>query len=116
MFFGLLLVSMLLVPPSIPSMIPEINAQTTQVASKGEIILEKSLDINLVLIGKEWSTSEAAKIRNSVLENFEPVHFMTQLQTGIKYNYNYNFLNTSNSDSEEFFDFLAENAIKSDTP
>ena len=97
-------------------MIPEINAQTTKGESKGDLMREKSLDIKLVLIGDKWSTSETALIRNSVLDNFEPVHFSTQLQTGIKYNYNYNFLNVSENDSEEFFDFLAENAVKSDTP
>ena len=79
-----------------------------------DIFLEKSIDVNILLVGDTWTSSEITKINNELPTSFEPVIHSTEKKSGIKYNYNYNFLSASEQDSSALFSFMKQNAEEYD--
>ena len=75
-----------------------------------DIFLEKSIDVNILLVGDTWTSSEITKINNELPTSFEPVIHSTEKKSGIKYNYNYNFLSASEQDSSALFSFMKQKA------
>ena len=80
----------------------------------GEIIAEKTIDVNLILIGDEWSSQQSKEIRNNLFLEYEPIVF-GQDKIGIHYNYNYNFLSVSEDDSKKLFEVMRQNALVGNT-
>ena len=66
----------------------------TSVFDEGEekIILEKNIDVNLVLIGDSWLSSQVTAIKKDLVETYEPIYLLTNKKVGIQYNFEYNFL------------------------
>ena len=82
--------------------------------TQGEIITEKTIDVNLILIGDEWSSQQSKEIRNNLFLEYEPIVF-GQDKIGIHYNYNYNFLSVSEEDSKKLFEVMRQNALVGNT-
>ena len=98
-------------------MVPNVFAETTILSpsSTGEIITEKTIDVNLILIGDEWSSQQSKEIRKNLTLEYEPIIIFSDIKKiGIHYNYNYNFLSVSENDSDKLFEYMKKNAMLGD--
>jgi hypothetical protein len=98
-------------------MIPSVFAETTILSpsATGEIITEKTIDVNLILIGDEWSSQQSIEIRKNLTLEYEPIIILSDVKKiGIHYNYNYNFLSVSENDSDKLFEYMKKNAMGGD--
>ena len=98
-------------------MVPNIYAETKLLSpnTTGEIIVEKTIDVNLILIGDEWSSQQSKEIRKNLFLEYEPIVHFGQDKIGINYNYNYNFLSVSEDDSKKLFEVMRQNALVGNT-
>ena len=98
-------------------MVPNISAETKLLSpnTAGEIIVEKTIDVNLILIGDEWSSQQSKEIRKNLFLEYEPIVYFGQDKIGINYNYNYNFLSVSEDDSKKLFEVMRQNALVGNT-
>ena len=83
--------------------------------TQGEIITEKTIDVNLILIGDEWSSQQSKEIRKNLTLKYDPIIIMNDNKIGIHYNYNYNFLSVSEEDSKKLFEVMRQNALVGNT-
>ena len=92
-------------------MLSNVYAETEYLSpnTPGEIILEKTIDVNLILIGDEWSLQQSREIRKNLFLEYDPIVY-GQDKIGIHYNYNYNFLSVSEDDSKKLFEVMSQNA------
>jgi hypothetical protein len=97
-------------------MVPNISAETKLLSPNiaGEIIVEKTIDVNLILIGDEWSSQQSKEIRKNLFLEYEPIVYFDST-IGINYNYNYNFLSVSEDDSKKLFEVMRQNALVGNT-
>jgi hypothetical protein len=78
--------------------------------TQDEIVIEKTLDVNLILIGDKWTSANSKEIRKNLTLEYEPITLFGEQKIGIHYNYNYNFLSVSEEDSDKLFDIMSKNA------
>jgi hypothetical protein len=98
-------------------MVPNVFAETTILSpsATGEIITEKTIDVNLILIGDEWSSQQSTEIHKNLTLEYEPIIIQSDIKKiGIHYNYNYNFLSVSENDSDKLFEYMKKNAMVGD--
>ena len=81
-----------------------------------EIILEKTIDINLILVGDEWSGPEKSSIKNTLPIFYDPIFVVTEEKVGVRYNYRYNFISVSEQDTAKLVDFMISNSFQSPLP
>jgi hypothetical protein len=86
------------------------SATSTFDEGEEKIILEKNIDVNLVLIGDSWLSSQVSAIKKDLVETYEPIYLPTKKKVGIKYNFEYNFLAVTEEDSKKLFDKIEENS------
>tara|TARA_B100001123_G_scaffold80536_1_gene91576 strand:+ start:133 stop:2568 length:2436 start_codon:yes stop_codon:yes gene_type:complete len=84
------------------------SATTTFDEGEEKIILEKNIDVNLVLIGDSWLSSQVTAIKKDLVETYEPIYLLTNKKVGIKYNFEYNFLAVTEEDSKKLFENIGE--------
>ena len=84
--------------------IPNAFSATT-VFDEGDekIILEKEINVNLILVGDSWTSSEVDAIKKDLLETHEPIYLLTNKKVGIKYTFDYNFLTVAEEDSKKLY-------------
>ncbi|MDA1347196.1 MAG: hypothetical protein O3C48_08285, partial [Crenarchaeota archaeon] len=73
-----------------------------------KIILEKNIDVNLILIGDSWSSFEVSAIKKNLVKTYEPIYVLTNKKVGIKYNFEYNFLAVTEEDSKKLYGKIKE--------
>ncbi|RZD39890.1 MAG: hypothetical protein CXT78_13395 [Thaumarchaeota archaeon] len=76
-----------------------------------EIITEKTIIVNLILIGDDWTSGESKEIRKNLTLEYEPMILTNDVKIGIHYNYDYNFLSVSEEDTDKLFDLMSKNAL-----
>jgi len=77
-----------------------------------EIILEKTLEINIILIGDEWTSSEMDVIERNLPSSFDPSIILTGDKLGIRYNYEYSFFSQGpEKASAGLFSFMKSKAV-----
>lgn len=76
-----------------------------------QIILEKTLEINIIQVGDEWTSSEIQTIKNNLPSIIEPSIILTGEKAGLRYNYEYQFFSVSGESSTGFFSFMKNNAV-----
>ena len=84
------------------------SATSTFDEGEEKIILEKNIDVNLVLIGDSWLSSQVTAIKKDLVETYEPIYLLTNKKVGIKYNFEYNFLAVAEEDSKKLFEKIEE--------
>lgn len=57
-----------------------------------DLMLEKTLQINMIMVGQEWSPLDAARILEELPSHHDPVFTATGDRVGIRYHYDYNFV------------------------
>jgi len=96
-------------------MIPSVFAETSILSQNDDIITEKTIDVNLILIGDEWSSQQSKQIHKNLTLEYEPIVFLSYIvKIGIHYNYNYNFLSVSENDSDKLFEYMKKNSMLRD--
>ncbi len=71
-----------------------------------EIVATTSLDVNLILVGDEWTSELEQKIKKNLNTKYSPFIHSELNRAGITYNYNFNFVSASESDSNSLFDYV----------
>lgn len=71
-----------------------------------EIVATQSLDVNLILVGDEWTSELEQKIKQNLNSKYSPFILSELNRAGITYNYNFNFVSVSESDSNSLFDYV----------
>ena len=84
------------------------SATSTFDEGEEKIILEKNIDVNLVLIGDSWLSSQVTAIKKDLVETYEPIYLLTNKKVGIQYNFEYNFLAVTEEDSKKLFEKIEE--------
>ena len=95
-------------------MVPNVFAETSILSpsATGKIITEKTIDVNLILIGDEWSSQQSKEIRKNLILEYEPIIIIgDNKKIGIHYNYKYNFLSVSENDSDKLFAYMTKNTM-----
>ena len=106
--FIIAIVAIAMIGVMVPSVFAETNFWYSNVSN--EIITEKTIDVNLILIGDEWSPQQPEQILKNLILEYEPIVFDND-KIGIHYNYNYNFLSASENDSDKLFAYMTKNSI-----
>ena len=107
----LLLLSVLAVT-MIGLMVPSAFAATTIFDEAEEkIVLEKNIDVNIILIGDSWLASQVTSVERQLVESYEPIYLLTNKKVGIKYNFEYKFLEVTEEDSEKLFKKISEKTV-----
>ena len=71
-----------------------------------EIVATQTLDVNLILVGDEWSSELKQKIKQNLNTKYSPFVNSELNRAGITYNYNFNFVSASESESNSLFDYV----------
>ncbi|MBC8502638.1 MAG: hypothetical protein H8D35_05870, partial [Nitrosopumilus sp.] len=71
-----------------------------------EIVATQSLDVNLILVGDEWTSELEQKIKQNLNSKYSPFILSELNRAGITYNYNFNFVSISQSESDSLFDYV----------
>ena len=87
------------------------SATSTFDEGEEKIILEKNIDVNLVLIGDSWLSSQVTAIKNDLVETYEPIYLLTNKKVGIKYNFEYNFLAVTEEDTKKLYEKIEEKSF-----
>ena len=104
-----ILLSFVLVFAMIGLMVPNaFSATSTFYEGEEKIILEKNIDVNLVLIGDSWLSSQVTAIKKDLVETYEPIYVLTNKKVGIQYNFEYNFLTVTEEDSKKLLEKFEE--------
>ena len=106
--FIIAIIAVSMIGVMIPSVFAETNFWYSNMSD--EIITEKTIDVNLILIGDEWSSQHPEQIRKNLILEYEPIVFDGD-KIGIRYNYNYNFLSVSENDSDKLFAYMTKNTM-----
>jgi len=75
-----------------------------------ESIVQRDYDINLILIGEEWSQTKQSTIKEKIPKYNDPIFYSSKEKTGIHHTYNYNFVSVSQNNVKELSDFMMENS------
>lgn len=71
-----------------------------------EIVANQSLDVNLILIGDEWTPELKQTIKQNLNSDYSPFISSELNRAGITYHYNFNFVSASESDSNSLFNYV----------
>ena len=77
-----------------------------------DIVLEKNLDVNLILIGDEWSKAEKNSITSELPGYYDPIYVTTEEKVGIRYNYQYNFVSATEQDTKNVVEHMSANSFE----
>jgi len=75
-----------------------------------DIVLEKNLNVNLILVGDTWSSSEKSSITNGLSSFYDPIVVSTEKKAGIRYNYQYNFVSASEQQTKNLAKHMVKNS------
>ena len=85
---------------------PQIITPTFQIPVDSDIVVERQMNVNLILIGDEWLSSAKSSISNNLPKYRDPIYVSSQEKTGVRHIYNYNFVSVSEKEVDEFSKFL----------
>ena len=77
-----------------------------------DIILEKNLNINLILVGDEWSKAEKNTITDELPGYYDPIYVTNEEKVGIRYNYQYNFVSATEQDTRNLVRHMSANSFE----
>ncbi len=75
-----------------------------------EIVANQNIDINLILVGDEWTDSQKKYITSKLEKNYEPLVWSELHLAGMKYNYFYNFISAPEDITNDLFELMKQNA------
>ena len=75
------------------------------------IVIQRSYDVNLVLVGGQWSNPLKSKILEGLPAYRDPMYVKSMEMTGIRHNYNYNFASVPGEDVAELAGFMERNSV-----
>lgn len=87
--------------------------QTEDEQIPGDIILQRNVNINLILVGQDWNSTEVNLIKEKLISEREPVIVFPKQKAGVHYNYNYNFVSFDESQKNDFESFVTKNSKES---
>ncbi len=90
---------------------PKIVIQNIKIPFDKDIILEKTINVNLILIGETWSTDSKSSILNNLPTHRDPIFAQSQEKTGVRHTYDYNFISVSESEVNNLSKFMRENSL-----
>jgi hypothetical protein len=94
-----------------PVIQPSISIPNFQIPFDSDIVLEKKINVNLVLIGEKWPSSVKSSIVNNLPNYRDPIFVSSQEKIGIRHIYNYNFVSVSDEEVKELSKFMSENSV-----
>ena len=95
-----------------PIVTPKFSIPTFQIPFDSDIVLEKTMDVNLILIGETWSSSMKSSIENNLPKYRDQIFVTSQEKTGVRHIYNYNFVSVSEQEVNELSQFMKENSSR----
>ncbi len=81
-----------------------------------EIIFTSDMQINLVVVGDEWSNDDKEEIASKLIKSYKPVLLEEDVPIGVEYNYNYTFSSTDDLFSTRLYTFIEGAAIEASMP
>ncbi len=93
-----------------PILKPNISVPNFQIPFDSEIVLEKNIDVNLILVGEKWSSSVKSSVQSNLPIYRDPIYVESDEKTGIRHIYNYNFVSVSDEEVKELSDFMTKNS------
>ena len=95
------------VPAQIFVNVPEIPTESAPADPR--IILERILNINLIMVGQKWSPLDIDRILEGLPSRHDPVFTTTGEKVGVRYHYAYNFVSSHDS-TDELVRLMDENS------
>lgn len=80
------------------------------------IIIDTSVQINLVMVGDTWSQEDQKGILDKLAKSYVPNIFYEKRSAGVNYTYNYVFTNMTAEKSDELFAYMDTVAVKNTLP
>ena len=74
-----------------------------------QIILKRTLSINMIMVGQEWSSPDIAHILEGLPSHYDPVFTTTGDKVGVRYHYSYNFV-SSEENTDELIRIMDKNS------
>lgn len=78
-----------------------------------DIEVHRVYDVNLILVGSDWSNQVKSSVQNRLLSYtpyVDPINSQTYERVGIRHSYNYNFESITGSQVDELAEFMRENS------
>lgn len=77
-----------------------------------DILITSDMQINLVVVGDNWTTEDKQAISSQLIKSYEPMILAENKPLGVEYNYNYNFVSASTTFSSGLFSFIDSVAVE----
>lgn len=84
------------------------HAGSNVIPADTSIVLEKALDVNLILVGREWSAYDISVLKRELPSYCDPTVTETGEKVGMRYLYEYNFV--SRPDASGLVDVMDSNS------
>ena len=81
-----------------------------------DIVIDSNMQINLVLVGDNWSEEDKTQIMKRLLQSYVPMISSEERPAGVRYNYTYNFTTESEQVSNDLFKFIDSIGVKTSVP
>ncbi len=81
-----------------------------------EILFASDMQINLVVVGDEWSNEDIQGISSQLIKSYKPVILDASIPIGVEYKYNYNFVSAPEDFATQLYTFIKTAAIDVEMP
>ena len=81
-----------------------------------EILFASAMQINLVVVGDEWSSEDKQAISSQLIKSYKPMLLEENIPIGVEYKYNYNFISAPEEFATQLYTFIKTAATDAPIP
>ncbi|MGH9879078.1 MAG: hypothetical protein ACRD5H_15730, partial [Nitrososphaerales archaeon] len=71
-----------------------------------EILFTSDMQINLVVVGDQWSEEDQEAISSKLIKSYNPMLLEQNVPIGVEYNYNYTFVSADDLFATRLYTFI----------
>jgi len=81
-----------------------------------EILFTSDMQINLVVVGDQWSEEDQEAISSKLIKSYKPILLEENVPIGVEYNYNYTFVSADDLFSTRLYTFIEDSTLEVEMP
>ena len=81
-----------------------------------EILFTSDMQINLVVVGDQWSEEDQKAISSKLLKSYKPILLEQNIPIGVEYKYNYTFVSADDLFSTRLYTFIEDATLEVEMP
>ena len=81
-----------------------------------EILFTSNMQINLVVVGDQWSEEDQEAISSKLIKSYKPILLEQNVPIGVEYNYNYTFVSADDLFATRLYTFIEGATLEVEMP